>query len=366
MARLELVIDSFFTDAFCASTSFLIHTLAFLSLGKTLLAKALASELSRLEVDGKKFSFFYHKATDCFNMYVGETEKALRTMFSKAEASSPAILFFDEIDGLCHKRVESGNARFHGGVVTTMLSLLDNVKRGELLVIAATNRLDNLDPAIRRPGRFDKTVAFHPPNEEGRKTILEIHTKQWINGREPEILERMSRKCMSWSGADLEQLCRQTFVVAMRRNFSIALASGVTDPAAAEKKLEKDDCKEKKEADPVEPMDELKITEEDWNIAYSAMRPSNLNVFGNEMMNFNKPPMPSVTALLSKNVKEIGDKLALFLGGNGGKDGDATLKSFLIWGKQARHFIIFTFKLNLIKYFFLYSARTSIFSLFQR
>lgn len=103
-------------------------------------------------------------ATDCFNMYVGETERILREIFALAEKKKPCIIFFDEIDGLCSTRTDSTN-RFYNSIVTTMLGLMDNVPRGEVFVIAATNRLESIDPAMRRPGRFDKAIAFQLPKE---------------------------------------------------------------------------------------------------------------------------------------------------------------------------------------------------------
>ncbi len=105
---------------------------------------------------------------------MGETERNLRELFSHAEKAAPSIIFFDEIDGLCPARgAEGGTAsNFYNVVVTTLLGLMDGVARGSVFVIAATNRLDSIDPAMRRPGRFDKEVAFHLPKEGKQKLVV--------------------------------------------------------------------------------------------------------------------------------------------------------------------------------------------------
>lgn len=165
---------------------------------------------STLPTTDKKYSFFYRKATDCFNKYVGETERILRELFTKAQAEAPSLIFFDEFDGLCPTRT-NGNIQFYTTVVTTLLGLMDSVKRGDILVIAATNRLESLDPAIRRAGRFDRAVGFPMPGKEGRENILRVHTKSWKNGNGKEILEQMAEKTVGYSGADLENLARLAF-----------------------------------------------------------------------------------------------------------------------------------------------------------
>lgn len=192
--------------------------------GKTLLAKAMVNELDKIledqpetsehpkdttatEKPKKKYSFFYRKATDCFAQYVGETERILRELFSAAQKQAPSVIFFDEFDGLCPKRTGS-TFQFYKNVVTTLLGLMDSVHRGDILVIAATNRLDSIDPAIRRAGRFDRSIGFSMPGKEGRESILQIHTKAWKNGNAKEILEQMAEKTVGYSGADLEQLVR--------------------------------------------------------------------------------------------------------------------------------------------------------------
>lgn len=158
----------------------------------------------------KKYSFFYRKATDCFNKYVGESERILRELFTQAQKEAPSLIFFDEFDGLCPTRT-STTFQFYTNIVTTLLGLMDSVKRGDILIIAATNRLDSLDPAIRRAGRFDKAVGFPMPGKEGRENILRIHTKSWLNGNSKEILEQMAEKTVGYTGADLEHLARLEF-----------------------------------------------------------------------------------------------------------------------------------------------------------
>lgn len=203
--------------------------------GKTLLAKAMVSELDKIYEDQpatsaespdenvpkttaatavpkKKYTFFYRKSTDCFNKYVGESERILRELFSAAQKQAPSVIFFDEFDGLCPTRTSS-TFQFYTTIVTTLLGLMDSVQRGDILIIAATNRLDSLDPAIRRAGRFDRAVGFPMPGKEGRESILEIHTKSWKNGKSKEILEQMAEKTVGYSGADLEQLARLEIII---------------------------------------------------------------------------------------------------------------------------------------------------------
>lgn len=115
---------------------------------------ALANEISG--ATGKKVSFFIHKGCESFDKYVGETERILRELFASAVKSKPAIIFFDEIDGLCSRRDNAQKYHVYTAVTTAMLGLIDSVKRGEVFIIGATNRLDSIDPAILRPGRFDK------------------------------------------------------------------------------------------------------------------------------------------------------------------------------------------------------------------
>ena len=123
--------------------------------GKTLMARALASECSQ---DGRKVAFFMRKGADCLSKWIGESERQLRLLFDQAYVMRPSIIFFDEIDGLAPVR-SSRNDQIHSSIVSTLLALMDGLdNRGEIIVIGATNRIENIDPALRRPGRFDREL----------------------------------------------------------------------------------------------------------------------------------------------------------------------------------------------------------------
>uniref|UniRef100_A0A3B4WFP8 ATPase family AAA domain containing 2B n=1 Tax=Seriola lalandi dorsalis TaxID=1841481 RepID=A0A3B4WFP8_SERLL len=144
--------------------------------GKTLVARALANECSQGD---RKVSFFMRKGADCLSKWVGESERQLRLLFDQAYLMRPSIIFFDEIDGLAPVR-SSRQDQIHSSIVSTLLALMDGLdSRGEIVVIGATNRLDSIDPALRRPGRFDREFLFNLPDKKARKHILEIHTRDW-------------------------------------------------------------------------------------------------------------------------------------------------------------------------------------------
>ncbi|OXA40973.1 ATPase family AAA domain-containing protein 2B [Folsomia candida] len=289
--------------------------------GKTLLGKTLAAELSRLD-DGKgKFAFFYHKGTECYSKYVGETEAKLRAIFANAEAKKPAIIFMDEIDGICRVRDESAS-KFYTGVVTTILGLMDNLPRGEVFVIAATNRLTSLDPALRRPGRFDKCVEFQAPKFAGRKAILQIHTATWDakSKMEDNFADEIAQMTGGYTGADLEQVCRQAFTLAMRRHSQNAPEENVP---------------------PVD-FDGLIVQKQDWYGSLKSVRPNGTNYFGNAVIT-DKPILAGAAAALKGKVDEITKRLAYFLNKSeqsGSLDMDSksggVLNSFLIWGSDAK------------------------------
>ncbi|XP_035716542.1 ATPase family AAA domain-containing protein 2B-like [Folsomia candida] len=308
--------------------------------GKTLLGKTLAAELSRLQ-GGKKFSFFYHKGTDCFAKYVGKTEAKLRSIFANAEANKPAIIFMDEIDGLCSARDENSasNFKFYNGVVTTMLGLMDNLPRGEVFVIAATNRLTSLDPALRRPGRFDKSIAFQAPKKDGRKSIMQIHTANWdIKSKLDEtFLDELSEMTGGYTGADLEQVCRQAFVFAMKRHIAAKNCPLPLPEKNAEKGPEVEGPKSK--------FDGLIVQKQEWYSAVKAVPPSGTSHFGNAVIS-DKPIPASAAAALKDDVDEITARLAYFIkpdeSGTGivksspKSGGGGVLNTFLIWGSDAK------------------------------
>uniref|UniRef100_A0A7N6B5R4 ATPase family AAA domain-containing protein 2 n=1 Tax=Anabas testudineus TaxID=64144 RepID=A0A7N6B5R4_ANATE len=184
--------------------------------GKTLVARALANECSQGE---RKVSFFMRKGADCLSKWVGESERQLRLLFDQAYQMRPSIIFFDEIDGLAPVR-SSRQDQIHSSIVSTLLALMDGLDgRGEVVVIGATNRLDSIDPALRRPGRFDREFLFSLPDREARKDILKIHTRQWTPSPSDTFLEELADKCVGYCGADIKAVCSEAALCALRRRY---------------------------------------------------------------------------------------------------------------------------------------------------
>ncbi|XP_029928549.1 ATPase family AAA domain-containing protein 2 isoform X2 [Myripristis murdjan] len=184
--------------------------------GKTLVARALANECSQGE---RKVSFFMRKGADCLSKWVGESERQLRLLFDQAYQMRPSIIFFDEIDGLAPVR-SSRQDQIHSSIVSTLLALMDGLdSRGEVVVIGATNRLDSIDPALRRPGRFDREFLFGLPDREARKDILKIHTRQWTPQPSDAFLEELADKCVGYCGADIKAVCSEAALCALRRRY---------------------------------------------------------------------------------------------------------------------------------------------------
>lgn len=190
--------------------------------GKTLVARALANECSRGE---KRVAFFMRKGADCLSKWVGESERQLRLLFDQAFQMRPSIIFFDEIDGLAPVR-SSRQDQIHSSIVSTLLALMDGLdSRGEVVVIGATNRIDSIDPALRRPGRFDRELLFSLPSAEARKQILKIHTKDWNPKLLDSFVEKVAEKCVGYCGADLKALCTEAALHALRRRYPQIYAS---------------------------------------------------------------------------------------------------------------------------------------------
>ncbi|KAI5611234.1 ATPase family AAA domain-containing protein 2B [Silurus asotus] len=184
--------------------------------GKTLVARALANECSQGD---KKVSFFMRKGADCLSKWVGESERQLRLLFDQAYLMRPSIIFFDEIDGLAPVR-SSRQDQIHSSIVSTLLALMDGLdSRGEIVVIGATNRLDSIDPALRRPGRFDREFLFNLPDKQARKHILEIHTRDWNPKLSDSFMEELAEKCVGYCGADIKALCTEVSLAALRRRY---------------------------------------------------------------------------------------------------------------------------------------------------
>ncbi|KAM3602355.1 uncharacterized protein V6R79_002661 [Siganus canaliculatus] len=192
--------------------------------GKTLVARALANECSHGD---RKVSFFMRKGADCLSKWVGESERQLRLLFDQAYLMRPSIIFFDEIDGLAPVR-SSRQDQIHSSIVSTLLALMDGLdSRGEIVVIGATNRLDSIDPALRRPGRFDREFLFNLPDKKARKHIMEIHTRDWNPKLAEPFVEELAEKCVGYCGADIKALCTEAALVALRRRYPQIYGSSV-------------------------------------------------------------------------------------------------------------------------------------------
>ncbi|KAI2465924.1 AAA-domain-containing protein [Annulohypoxylon bovei var. microspora] len=197
--------------------------------GKTLLARALANTVG---IGGKKITFYMRKGADALSKWVGEAEKQLRLLFEEARRTQPSIIFFDEIDGLAPVR-SSKQEQIHASIVSTLLALMDGMDgRGQVIVIGATNRPDSVDPALRRPGRFDREFYFPLPDVSGRKSIIDIHTKDW--GLSDEFKMSMARETKGYGGADLRAMCTEAAINAIQRTYPQIYSSTdklVVDPS---------------------------------------------------------------------------------------------------------------------------------------
>ena len=156
--------------------------------------------------DALSSAFFMRKGADCLSKWVGEAERQLRLLFEEARNCQPSIIFFDEIDGLAPVR-SSKQDQIHASIVSTLLALMDGMDgRGQVVVIGATNRPDAVDPALRRPGRFDREFYFPLPGLEAREKILRIITKKWQGweGEDGETRAKgLSKLTKGYGGADL-------------------------------------------------------------------------------------------------------------------------------------------------------------------
>lgn len=184
--------------------------------GKTLLARALASSVSS---QGRKVTFYMRKGADALSKWVGEAEKQLRLLFEEARKNQPSIIFFDEIDGLAPVR-SSKQEQIHASIVATLLALMDGMDgRGQVIVIGATNRPDSVDPALRRPGRFDREFYFPLPDVDGRRKIIDIHTKGWDPPLKPQFKDELAGLTRGYGGADLRALCTEAALNAVQGTF---------------------------------------------------------------------------------------------------------------------------------------------------
>ncbi|CAL0329184.1 unnamed protein product [Lupinus luteus] len=184
--------------------------------GKTLIARALACAASKA---GQKVSFYMRKGADVLSKWVGEAERQLKLLFEEAQRNQPSIIFFDEIDGLAPVR-SSKQEQIHNSIVSTLLALMDGLdSRGQVVLIGATNRIDAIDGALRRPGRFDREFNFSLPGCEARAEILDIHTRKWMHPPSNDLKKELAASCVGYCGADLKALCTEAAIRAFRQKY---------------------------------------------------------------------------------------------------------------------------------------------------
>uniref|UniRef100_A0A0D9V3Y2 PHD-type domain-containing protein n=1 Tax=Leersia perrieri TaxID=77586 RepID=A0A0D9V3Y2_9ORYZ len=223
--------------------------------GKTLVVRALIGACSQ---GNRRIAYFARKGADCLGKYVGDAERQLRLLFQVAERCQPSIIFFDEIDGLAPSRSRRQD-QTHNSVVATLLSLLDGLKsRGSVIVIGATNRPDAIDPALRRPGRFDREIYFPLPTFEDRSAILSLHTKNWPSPISGAFLSVIASQTVGYAGADLQSICTQAAINALKRTCPLQEIL-----CSAEKGFEHGRL----------PLPSIRVEERDWLTALAAAPP---------------------------------------------------------------------------------------------
>jgi transitional endoplasmic reticulum ATPase len=176
--------------------------------GKTLIARVVASETNA--------AFFVINGPEIMNKLYGESESRLRSVFQEAQRRAPSIIFIDELDALAPKRSET-NGELERRIVGQLLALMDGIaSRGQVLLIGATNQPNSLDPALRRPGRFDREISLRVPDLYGRMEILRIHSRDAALAADIDFA-RLAQLTPGFVGADLEALCREAAMIALRR-----------------------------------------------------------------------------------------------------------------------------------------------------
>ncbi|MBI5226716.1 CDC48 family AAA ATPase [Candidatus Micrarchaeota archaeon] len=193
--------------------------------GKTLLAKAVATE--------SEANFISIKGPEILSKWVGEAEKSVREIFRKARQAAPTVIFIDELDSIAQIRGSDEGSGVGARVVDSLLTEMDGMKNAkDVVVIGATNRIDIIDPALLRPGRFDKLIEIKAPDEQTRIAILKVHTAPMPIG--PKVdLQKLAAQTEGFSGADLEGLCREAAMIALREN----QAAKTVEPVHFEKAL---------------------------------------------------------------------------------------------------------------------------------
>jgi transitional endoplasmic reticulum ATPase len=214
--------------------------------GKTLLAKALANEIGAY--------FISINGPEIMSKFYGESEERLRKVFDEAQANAPAVIFIDEIDSIAPKR-EEVVGEVEKRVVAQLLALMDGLKeRGKVIVIGATNRPEALDPALRRPGRFDREIEIPPPDKRARREILAVHTRNMPLSDDVD-LDKIAEITHGYTGADLAALVKEAAMNALRR-FLQAENIDLNQPIPAEK------------------LEKLRVTMEDFLAAMRSVQPT--------------------------------------------------------------------------------------------
>jgi transitional endoplasmic reticulum ATPase len=177
--------------------------------GKTMLAKAVATETEA--------NFISVKGPEIYSRWLGESEKAVREIFRKAKQASPCIVFFDEIDAIAPVRGSAGSSQAVERVVSQLLTEMDGLEKlHNIVIVAATNRPDMIDPALLRPGRFDRLIYIGPPDKDTRKEIFKIHTLEKLLG-EGVNLDELATRTENYTGADIAAICNEARMLAIRQ-----------------------------------------------------------------------------------------------------------------------------------------------------
>ena len=196
--------------------------------GKTMLARAVATE--------SEANFITIKGPEVFSKWVGESEKAVREVFRKARMAAPTVVFFDEFDSLVPRRgLGYGNSGVNERVISQLLTEMDGVIALEdVVIVAATNRPDIIDRAVLRPGRFDRLIYVPEPGEKARVEIFKLYTKE-MPLTEDVSAEQLAKTLKGYSGADIQALCREAALNALRRDIKSNIVDAADFQAAAKK-----------------------------------------------------------------------------------------------------------------------------------
>ena len=218
--------------------------------GKTLLAKAVANESDA--------NFYYVGGPEIISKYVGESEERLRKLFAEAQENAPSIIFIDEIDAIAPKR-EEVIGEVEKRMVSQLLTIMDGLKaRGEVIVIGATNRQDTIDPALRRPGRFDREIEIGVPDKQGRNEIMNIQVRNMPLDKDVNVAE-IAAVTHGYTGADLSLLSKEAAIKSLRR---VLPAINIQEETISSEILER-----------------LSVTREDFFNAMHEIQPSALREF---------------------------------------------------------------------------------------